>query len=201
MRGNMLTQLFELNKQLFLALNQLGDIGIIRSIVSVFADAPIFIVPLFLMSFWLYYTQKKDTSGKERLLYIFYATILAVVFNIIIQKFIHIDRPAEFAKSAGHFLLNHIPDASFPSDHASVWVAFITALFLFGYETIGYVTIPFFTVMLVSRVIWGVHWPLDILGGTAVGIVSGFVIASIQENRYIKKLNGFVMSTAQYLKL
>lgn len=116
----MLAQLFELNKHLFLILKQLGDIEIIRNIVSIFADAPIFLVPLFLVGFWLYYTNKKNISGKERLLLVLYATILAILFNIIIQKFIHIDRPAEFAKSAGHFLLNHIPDVSFPSDHASV---------------------------------------------------------------------------------
>lgn len=116
----MFAQLFELNKQLFLTLNQLGDIGIIRNIVSIFADAPIFLIPLFLVGFWLYYTKQKDISGKERLLSVFYATVLAIVFNIVIQKFVHIDRPAEFARSAGHFLLNHIPDASFPSDHASV---------------------------------------------------------------------------------
>ncbi|MFZ3233214.1 MAG: hypothetical protein WA194_06965 [Patescibacteria group bacterium] len=50
----------------------------------------------------------------------FYATVLAIVINIAIQKFVHIDRPTEFARSTGHFLLNHVPDASFPSDHASV---------------------------------------------------------------------------------
>lgn len=58
----MLSQVFELNKHLFLILNQLGDIGIIRSIVSVFADAPIFLIPFFLVGFWLYYRNKKDVS-------------------------------------------------------------------------------------------------------------------------------------------
>lgn len=149
----MLSLFLECNKQLFLFLNQLGDIGLIRSIVSVFADAPIFLIPLFLVSFWLYYANKKDISGKERLLLVFYSMAVAVTVNILIQKFIYVDRPAEFAKSAGHFLLNHLPDASFPSDHASVGIAFISALFLFGYETIGYITIPFFFLMLVSRVI------------------------------------------------
>lgn len=160
----MFSQISELNKHLFLALSQLGDIGIVRNIVSIFADAPIFIIPVFLIGFWLYYTSKKDISGKERLLYIFYVTILAILINIIIQTFVQIDRPAEFAKSAGNFLLNHVPESSFPSDHASVAVAFTTGLFLFGYGTFGYILIPFFIVMLVSRIIGGVHWPLDILG-------------------------------------
>lgn len=116
----MFPQLLGLNKQLFLILSQLGDIGIIRSSVPIFADAPIFLIPLFLVGFWLYYAKQKDISGKERLLSMFYATVLAIVINIAIQKFVHIDRPTEFARSTGHFLLNHVPDASFPSDHASV---------------------------------------------------------------------------------
>lgn len=117
---DMFDRLFEFNKRLFLILNQLGDIGIVRSAVSVFADAPIFVIPVFLVGFWLYYAKEKNPSGKERLLSVFYATVIAVIFNIAIQRFVHIDRPAEFARSAGHFILNHVPDASFPSDHASV---------------------------------------------------------------------------------
>ena len=168
----MLASLLELNKRLFLAFSALGDVPAVRDIVSVFADAPMFLVPFFLVGFWLYYARKRDDSGKKRLLSVFYATVVAIVLNIVIQHVVHVDRPAEFAKSAGRFILNHVPDASFPSDHASVGAAFVTALFLFGYGTVGYVAVPLLALMLVSRIIGGVHWPLDIFGGTVVGVFS-----------------------------
>jgi membrane-associated phospholipid phosphatase len=44
----------------------------------------------------------------------------------MIQQVIHVDRPENYLSQAGKLLMNHIPDASFPSDHASVSFAFVT---------------------------------------------------------------------------
>jgi undecaprenyl-diphosphatase len=65
-------------------------------------------------------------------------------------------------------LLDHIPDASFPSDHASVSVAFLTALYLTGYKKVFWAFMPWVILMNLCRVIAGVHWPFDILAGTIV---------------------------------
>jgi hypothetical protein len=62
----MLDVLQNLNKEILLSLNSLTDIKIISDIVYVFADAPIFLIPLFLFAFWIY--NRNDSLKKEKLL-------------------------------------------------------------------------------------------------------------------------------------
>jgi membrane-associated phospholipid phosphatase len=75
---------------------------------------------------WIYYTYKNQNINKNNLLFIFYCSFLAIIINLIIQKFIHMERPEEYLKAAGNLLMSHVPDASFPSDHAAVSVSFLT---------------------------------------------------------------------------
>jgi undecaprenyl-diphosphatase len=94
--------------------------------------------------------------------------IFAVIISTIIQQFVHLERPEESIKNAGRLILEHIPDASFPSDHASVGIAFLVSSFLFGFKKFALILTPFFIVMLLSRISGGLHWPLDILVGSIV---------------------------------
>ena len=49
--------------------------------------------------------------------------------------------------------MSHVPDASFPSDHATVSIAFLTSLFLANYKRIGLIFLPFVIIMNLSRII------------------------------------------------
>lgn len=190
-----------LNTHGFLLLNQLGNIAVIRDIVVAFAFTPILLIPVFLASFWLYYTKKKDDEKKGRLLFIFYAVMLAFVINLGIQQFVFMPRPLELLKNGGHFILSHVADNSFPSDHASAGIAFVTSLFLFDYAAFWYGILPLFIVMLLSRVIGGVHYPLDILWGTLVGILSGYCMVFVRNNPYVLKCNNGIIRIARFFRL
>ncbi len=183
------------------ALNWLAQYSIIKDIAIIFADAPIFLLPIFLLSFWIIHNKKWETSKKENMLYIVYSVIMAISINLILQKLVHIERPEAFLHNAGHFLLNHIPDASFPSDHAAVSSSFITALFLLGYKKPAYFMLPFFVIMLISRVIAWVHWPLDIIGWIIVWITSGFTIFKFRNFFIFKKINKCIIKIASFIKL
>ncbi len=163
----------ELNILMFQFLNNLSAFSFIAKITPLLADYPILFLPLFLVSLWIYHSfYKKNSEKKLGLMYIFYACVLALTFSLIIQQFIHLERPETAITSAGKLLMKHIPDASFPSDHASVSVAFLTALFLTGYRKVFFAFLPWVILMLVSRVIVGVHWPFDIVAGIIIGILS-----------------------------
>jgi hypothetical protein len=84
----------EINVALFQFLNNFSSNSFIASISPLFADLPIFFLPLFLSGMWLYYTYKKsDNSNKATLLNIFYAVVLAIVISLIIQQFVDLERP------------------------------------------------------------------------------------------------------------
>lgn len=64
---------------------------------------------------------------------------------------------------------------SFPSGHAAFLFALGMALWFFSRRWgIWYLILAF--LVGAARVFAGVHWPLDILGGAAVGVVSAFII-------------------------
>jgi len=165
--------MFALNTSIFHFLNGFSSYTVVDVFVSIFADLPIFFLPVFLICAWLYYTFKeRNIFTKEKLIYTFYACAIGMVIALIIQQFVHLPRPETAISGSGKLLLKHIPDASFPSDHATVSFAFLTALFFLGFKKVFWGFLPFALLMLLSRVIAGVHWPLDILSGILVGIFS-----------------------------
>ena len=204
----------EINKNLLISLNSLTQYDFIQIITLCFSDTPILFLPLFLIWFWIYYTYKKNPTiiseinltknllQKENLIYIFYSVILWISISLIIQQVIHIERPEEALKWIWQLLLNHIPDASFPSDHATVSVAFLTSLFLSWYKKTWLYFTPFVALMLLSRVILWVHWPFDIIVWSLVWIFSSFIVFKyLTKIKLINKLNRFIIKMMWFIKM
>ena len=190
-----------INKPFSLYLNSFTDNVIIAKIIYLFADAPIFFLPLFLVGYWLYFNYKKEHQNKNILLFIFYSTLIAVIFSIFIQNLVHIDRPEDSLHHAGKMILSHIPDASFPSDHASVSSEFLMSLFLFWFIRIWLILLPFMVVMLFSRIAGWVHWPLDIVAGICIGCFSSFLVYKSQNINILVKINMYILKFTSYFKL
>ncbi len=70
-----------------------------------------------------------------------------------------------------------LPEAgnSFPSGHAAFLFALAGALFYLDRRW-GWAFLVLASVNGLARVFTGVHWPLDILGGTAVGLISAALV-------------------------
>lgn len=177
------------NQSISLLLNTLTENSIIRILLPYFSNIPIFSIPLFLLWYWIFSTIQRDTRTKEKLLAIFYAEILAGAIAMIIQQFIYVERPLVFLQNKWMFVLSHIPDNSFPSDHATIGTAFLIALFLFGFRKIFYFLFPFFIMMFLARIIGGIHYPLDIFWGIGVGILAGTTISMVRNNFILQKIN------------
>jgi undecaprenyl-diphosphatase len=160
---------------------------------------PIFLIPLFLVWYWIY--KRKENWEKKKLLLMFYSIFLAVVINVIIQKFVHLDRPESALNWAKEMILKHIPDASFPSDHAAVSIAFLTSLALFWFVRIFLIFLPLFIIMNLSRIIWWVHWPLDIIVWSIIWVISSFIIYKWKDFIIFEKINNFVFKVAKFFKL
>lgn len=193
-----------LNIEILQFLNDFSSYSYIALVSPFLADAPIFFLPLFLVSMWLHinFFQKEKKEKKLGLMYIFYACVLAIIISLIIQQFIHFERPETAISNAGKLLLKHIPDASFPSDHASVSVAFLAALFLTNYKKTFYAFLPWVILMLFSRIIVGVHWPFDILVGILIGIFSGYItLTYLPKIKLVNRANLFIIQMLSYIQL
>ncbi len=190
------------NEQGLIFLNNLAGTKDLQMIFGIIADVPIFFLPIFLISMWLYYVIKNNIEQKKALLLLFYSTVLALFINIIIQNIVHFDRPESVLEWVGNLLMSHIPDASFPSDHTAVSIAFVTALFLSGYKKIAIIFLPFALVMNVSRVISWVHWPFDVIVWTIVWIISGIIVCKcLIKNKYFQKFQDVLLRIAKIFKL
>ena len=116
--------------------------------------------------------------------------------------FVHFERPETAISSSGKLLLEHIPDASFPSDHASVSVAFLSGLYFAGYKKVFWAFLPWVILMLLSRVIVGVHWPVDIIAGSIIGIISGYLVFNkVSKIKFVKNTNKRIIELLSYIKL
>lgn len=119
-------------------------------------------------------------SSWRRRLFLFIEGALATILSRgilteIIRFFYHHPRPFE--------ALNFpplIPESgySFPSGHATFYFALATVIFLWNRRW-GIWYLIFAALNGIARIYVGVHWPLDILGGAAIGILSGIILHSI----------------------
>lgn len=121
--------------------------------------------------------------SRRQKIYIFWTTAVSIVVSRlgiaeIIRYFYNRPRPF-FTYSVNKLLSNgwfySDSERSFPSGHSAFFFALATAIFLFDKKW----GVWFFVAAILintSRVIAGVHYPSDILGGAAIGIASGWLV-------------------------
>ena len=93
---------------------------------------------------------------------------LALVVGLVIAHVVNEPRPFVAHPNSVHALIAHKPDASFPSDHATAAFATATAIWL-RLRGIGAIVLVLAAALAVGRVAAGVHYPLDVAAGAALG--------------------------------
>jgi len=83
------------------------------------------------------------------------------------------DRPRPFEHGLGFLHLLHAPSPSFPSSHATAFSAVaVSFLLAAGHRVFGQVLLVLAVLVAVSRVVVGVHYPLDVTFGVLLGCLS-----------------------------
>lgn len=118
---------------------------------------------------------------RRRRWFIFVASALSVILSRgilteVIRYFSPRPRPFEVLEITPLFPENLMN--SFPSGHAAFTFALAMALWFFNRRW-GNWYLVLALLIGTGRVFAGIHWPVDILGGAAVGIISAFLIYAL----------------------
>ena len=104
---------------------------------------------------------------------IFAAVISRFVFTEIIRYALPIARP--FVENNVNLLFQHTSTNSFPSGHAAFYFA-LSAVIFYYYKKAGLAAFMASFLICVARVFCGIHWPLDIVAGFAVGVFTAYLM-------------------------
>jgi len=122
---------------------------------------------------FLIFGKDKRKEIKMLILAAFSVFLSRVVITELIRLFYFVPRP--FINNQIHQLIFHETSGSFPSGHAAFFFALAMSIFFFHKKW----SILFFTgavLIGVARIIAGIHWPIDILGGAIIGILSAWIV-------------------------
>lgn len=151
------------------------------SFATIIARDLIMIIPILLVSLWLWGPLKAMDMQRALVTKAAIALTFSMLSTACIGMLIPHDRP--FVDGFGYVFMRHAPDTSFPSNHGTAIFTFALA-FLFWHRLWSGATLIFIALAIAwSRIYLGVHWPLDMLGAFLLGIV-GCLFAQLVWNLF-----------------
>jgi undecaprenyl-diphosphatase len=119
--------------------------------------------------YWLMRTKSNRRMVAEGLI----AACVALGLNGVIGFLVYRDRP--FVHHHVVQLIQHVANASFPSDHATGAFVIATSIWIWRKRD-GWIWLLLAAGIAFSRVWTGVHYPTDVLAGMVIGILIAFMI-------------------------
>jgi undecaprenyl-diphosphatase len=161
---------------LFQKINNLaGHYWLLDRIAMFFADFFIYILVILLLLFLLVgFNEAEKKKNRLMVLYAFLSAIIARYFFTEIIRWFY-SRPRPFMEHQVIQLLGHDYTGSLPSGHAAFAFALATVVYCYNKKFGWLFFIGAFLIGL-ARIFVGLHYPLDILAGAAVGIFSGWLV-------------------------
>lgn len=179
-----------MNQFMFLCINGGVDtpLWLVKTAASI-ADYLIALVPLLLLSMWLWGDHAHRSVAVK--------ACLVVLLGLAVNQAIGMlwSHPRPFMMGLGHTWIQHTADSSFPSDHLTVFAGVGLTLFIDGAVALGIATLLVGLVVAWARIFLGVHFPMDMVGAVGVVVivyviftpfwcVSGGVIVELLERIY-----------------
>lgn len=165
----MLHTIISWDKSLFTVMNDWTGHGVFADeVIKLLATYTVYLAPLFLL--WLWFLKKEKIVALQALLA---GAVAWLIIAKAVAQFVHRARPEVSMLNAKEIFF-HRPDVSFPSDHTSFLFAITFTFYLMGKKSYGNLFLVLAITTGIFRVISGVHFPLDIIGGAAVGILTAY---------------------------
>ncbi len=130
-----------------------------------------YIIPIVLVVWAVFITHKKMIAFSI----LFLSGIISWLFAHTLKSIFMIDRP--FMSQSIIPVVREV-GYSFPSEHVAVFTGLTLALYFLNKK--AGIVLGIFTLFIgVSRVVLGVHYPIDILGGVVSGSIIGLLLVYI----------------------
>ncbi len=155
------------NQQLFLLINASAYPNAwLVQIASILAASPVMVGPVVLVAFWVW----GAPACRGALLAVAGAVLVGQGINQIVGLLYFEPRP--FMIGLGHTLIPHVPDNSFPSDHATfVWTVGAGLIATGAGRRCGVAICLYGLTVAWSRVFLSVHFPDDMAASAVVAVV------------------------------
>lgn len=167
----------QLPLMIFLQEIETSFLDILSEIVTFFGEIPL---PL-LISIFIYWCWDKKKG------FVIVSSLMSAMMSMQILKAIfRVPRPfMKYPELIQGKRQQTATGFSFPSGHSTTAAAFYGSLaYNFKMKWLRFISIILVILVPVSRLYLGVHWPLDILIGTFIGLFSAFVLGKLFEKLY-----------------
>ena len=117
-------------------------------------------------------------NWRERFYYFAFAALTLILARGLFTEVIRLIyyRPRPFLILDFTPLISAVDKGSFPSGHAAFYFALAIAFFGIN-KKIGWWFLVGASLVGMGRILVGVHWPLDIIAGALVAVISAFLVA------------------------
>lgn len=164
------------NQALFDRINDLaGNSSLLDHAMEDAAKYLVYVVVALAIASWFFHSGRSN----EHRLALYTGGVAAVISLAIALAIQHVYvHPRPFVLQANPLVLrgdvtvlvHHAPDASFPSEHATGTFAIATGVGVYRHR-FGLLLLALAALVAFSRVYVGIHYPADVVGGAAIGVL------------------------------
>jgi len=153
------------------------------------ADFLIIFIPVLILIFYILAPKIKKIIYQQTVIVAALSAAFAFSVSQIIGKIYFRPRPFVSHQEAIRLIkvLEAISDKSFPSDHTTVSFAIAFAAFFYN-RFLGWILLIMSLLIGIARIIAGVHYPLDVLGGIVLGLLSALLVKFLFEIKIKNKI-------------